>query len=269
VELCGFIGNTFKTANMIEAGAFKDCWAGVGTFTSKRWFKSNTMQLKIFAGPRTVLHRLCSMEDGALDRALPGIADHVAGVRVLRELKKTVEEALGVPVDNVRFILSFVRGLKAGAWLLEPHPDGGATYAGLHVCAAGDAICTTEYVLSRGRKAPVVKSTGGALSYFGNDVWHGRAKDSTMLHRVVLSKEGYIRIGMLVDVSETPNLKLYDDYLSKLPHAENAWTPAIVESMKAVAKGAPKLKQRGTLPNLSTAQEALRNSRRAPQREVQ
>jgi hypothetical protein len=98
----------------------------------------------------------------------------------------------------------------------------------------------------------------GKLSYYGNDYYHGRAEGSGMYHRVVVSKAGRIRIAMLVDVDERPDLAKYDDYLSKQAAQKHVWTAKVVKAMRDVADAAPLLKQGSTLPRLSDAQQELR-----------
>jgi hypothetical protein len=142
---------------------FTGCWPGVGRFKSKMVeFQQTALQLKIFAGPLTVLDKICSTADDVLAAKLPGIGVHIEGLKVLKKLKETEEKALGVEVINTRFILSFVEELKVRQWVQAPHDDGAGTHEGLHVCAVGDAICSVEYVASEGRNAEVLKTTGGA-----------------------------------------------------------------------------------------------------------
>eukprot|EP00037_Helgoeca_nana_P032338 m.413416 g.413416 ORF g.413416 m.413416 type:complete len:376 (-) comp29091_c0_seq1:612-1739(-) len=257
----GFISeNGFKEPNFAAATvkAFTGCsWTVLyGTFKRLSWAESTTMQLHIndASDSNTVIGRLSEMmatqTDAELEEAIPGVLDHMEGFRVQRKLRKNLTGALGpsVPVSCIRFILSFVDGecAKDGSQMVvqTAHTDGNGSHAGLHVCSAGDASCTVEYVTLGGLRARVCGSTAGAPSYYANRAWHGREpwpgvplpSGERMQHRVVLSSAGRIRIAMLVDVDATPDLKVYDAYIKSLGCKQHEWTDAAVRALRDAAE---------------------------------
>jgi hypothetical protein len=170
----GFISeNGFKEPNFAAAivKAFTGCSCPVlyGTFKRLSWAESTTMQLHIgdASDSNTVIGRLSEMmatqTDAELEEAIPGVLDHMEGFRVQRKLRKNLTGALGpsVPVSCIRFILSFVDGecAKDGSRMVvqTAHTDGNGSHAGLHVCSAGDASCTVEYVTLGGAPSPSVR----------------------------------------------------------------------------------------------------------------
>ena len=167
------------------------------------------------------------MPEENLEDALPGVSNHIVGVRALRKLRVTVEAALGneVPIIGIRLILSFVEGEVPRVVVQNLHNDGGATHEGLHVCTAGDAVCTVEYV----RRGVMLGTTAGAASYYANKDWH-RSLDTR--HRVVLTSAGRIRIALLVDVDATPDMARYNDYINGVECEKQIWTAEVVRELQ-------------------------------------